>query len=183
MTFNKILFFFFVLFNVYLETNAIAESSPQSIFNADTKWKNEKNNEFFLSELKGKKFILAMTYTSCQGSCPMTVSKLKRTEKLFEQKNIPIDVVLITFDPAVDTPEKHLSFYREKMGIKKTNWHFLTGTTNETRKFSMLLGIKYSMNPLSKIINHDNKILLINENGEIEKMVESLSDNESMLLN
>lgn len=182
MIYKKIFFYLLVLLKVFVESSALAESTSLSIFNVDIKWKNEKNKDFFLSEFKGKKFVLAMTYTSCQGSCPMTISKLKRTEKLFEQKNIPIDVVLITFDPEVDTPEKHFSFYREKMGIKKTNWHFLTGTSNDTRKFSMLLGIKYSMNPLSKIINHDNKILLINEKGEIEKMVESLSDNENLLL-
>lgn len=182
MIYKKMLFSFIVLISLFSVTNTFAESSPLSIFNAETKWKDEKNNDFLLKELKGKKFILAMTYTSCQGSCPMTVSKLKRAEKLFDQKNIPVEVVLITFDPAFDTPEKHLAFYREKMGLKKTNWHFLTGTDNETRKISMILGIKYSMNPVSKIINHDNKILLINEKGEIEKMVESLSDNESMLL-
>lgn len=183
MIYNKFLLGLIVLLSMFSATGPCADSLPHSIFNAETKWKDEKNNDFQLRELKGKKFILAMTYTSCQGSCPMTVSKLKRAEKLFDQKNIPIEVVLITFDPAFDTPERHLSFYREKMGLKKTNWHFLTGTDNETRKMSMILGIKYSMNPVSKIINHDNKILLINENGEIEKMVESLSDNESMLLN
>lgn len=183
MIYNKIIFSFIFLVCLFSGMNSFAESSPLSIFNAETKWKDEKNNDFLLRELKGKKFIVAMTYTSCQGSCPMTVSKLKRAENLFVQKNIPVDIVLITFDPVFDTPEKHLAFYREKMGIKKTNWHFLTGTDNETRKISMILGIKYSRNPVSKIINHDNKILLINENGEIEKMVESLSENESMLLN
>lgn len=161
----------------------LADASELSLYQSSAKWKDEKNNTFSLSDMKGKKIVLAMAYTSCQGTCPMIVSKLKKIEKLFNEKNIKVDVIIITFDPKFDTPERNFSFYREKMSLNKDNWHFLNGSENETRKMSMLLGIKYAVNPQSKAIIHDNKIILINEAGEIEKKLESLDENEAGLIN
>lgn len=165
----------------FLNILSCAIASDSSLYHSPTKWRDDKSNIFSLSELQGKKVIMAMAYTSCQGTCPMIVSKLKKVESHFNQKNIKIEIVIITFDPGFDTPERNASYYREKMGLKKDNWHFLTGSENETRKMSMLLGIKYAVNPISKAIIHDNKIILINESGEIEKKLDSLEDDEKLL--
>lgn len=179
MIYKNILLGLLYFFNII----CFAATSDSSLYRSPTKWIDDKSNNFSLSELQGKKVIMAMAYTSCQGTCPMIVSKLKKIESHFNQKNIKIEIVIITFDPGFDTPERNASFYREKMGIKKENWHFLTGSENETRKMSMLLGIKYAVNPISKAIIHDNKIILINESGEIEKKLDSLEDDEKLLLN
>jgi protein SCO1/2 len=162
---------------------SLSSASELSLYQSTANWKDEKNNTFSLGGMKGKKVVMAMAYTSCQGTCPMIVSKLKKIEKLFNEKNIKVDVIVITFDPGFDTPERNYSFYREKMSITKDNWHFLNGSDNETRKMSMLLGIKYAVNPTSRAIIHDNKIILINETGEIERKLESLDDSEAGLIN
>ncbi len=160
-----------------------AESCELSLYHSTHSWKDESNHEFSLGQLKGKKVIMAMAYTSCQGTCPMIVSKLKKAEAVFKEKNIPVEVAIITFDPGFDTPERHQAYYREKMGIKNSNWHFLNGSEAETRKMSMLLGVKYARNQASGMIIHDNKIILLNEHGEIEKKLESLDEEEKNLLN
>jgi protein SCO1/2 len=178
MIYNKIL----LLTVLFLSIFSNANSSELSLYNSTFKWKNEMNKDFILSDLKGKKVILAMGYTSCHGSCPMMVNKLKKIESLFQQKNINVEVVLISFDPIFDTPEKNYSFYRESMKIKNENWHFLSGTVEEARKMSMLLDIKYAKNPESGVIVHDNKVILLNENGEIIKRLESLGDDEALLM-
>ena len=168
---------------LFLSIFSYANSSELSLYHASEKWRDETNKDFFLKSMKGKKVILAMAYTSCQGTCPMIISKLKKIEKLFKEKNLQVEVAIITFDPEFDNPERNFSYYRDKMSIKKENWHFLTGSKNDTRKMSMLLGIKYAVNPQSKSIIHDNKIILINEDGEIEKKLESLDDDQAKLVN
>jgi protein SCO1/2 len=179
MIYNKILFG--PLFFIILITSA--STSDLSLYNIPTKWSDEKNNLFSFSDMHGKKVVIAMAYTSCQGTCPMMVSKLKKIENLFTAKNIPIEMAIITFDPKIDTPERNFSFYREQMGLKNKNWHFLRGSDNDTRKISMLLGIKYAVNPKSKAISHENKIILLNESGEVEKKLENLAEDETSLLN
>lgn len=160
-----------------------ANASDSSLFQVSTKWKDENNKIFLLKNLEGKKVVMSMAYTSCQGTCPMIVSKLKKIEKLFNDKKIEVEVVIVSFDPGFDTPERHMSYYREKMGIKKENWHFLNGTDSEAREMSMLLGIKYAKNPESGVIIHDNKIVLINAKGEIQKRIEGLDEDEANLVN
>lgn len=162
---------------------SFANASDLSIYNSTLLWKDDKNNDYLISQSKGKKLLMAMAYTSCQGTCPMIVSKLKKVEKLFLKNNIPVDIVIISFDPTIDIPAVSSEYYRNKMGIKKDNWHFLSGSVNDTRKISMLLGIRFAINPISKAIVHDNKIILLNENGVVEKKLESLDDEEQILLN
>lgn len=161
----------------------IAGANEMSLYQATHNWKDENNKEFALSSLQGKKIIMAMAYTSCQGTCPLIVSKLKKIEARFNEKNIPIEVAIVTYDPEFDTPERHQAFYREKMGIKNENWHFLSGPQSETRKISLLLGIKYARNPSSGMIIHENKVILLDEHGRIEKKLESLDADEKVLLN
>ncbi|MGZ3808657.1 MAG: SCO family protein [Bacteriovorax sp.] len=180
MIYKNVLLFLILLINALSPVH----SSDMSLYRSSSyEWKDEKNKSFKLSNLHGKKVLMAMAYTSCQGTCPMIVSKLKKSEKLFLDKKVSVEVVLITFDPEFDTPARNLSYYREKMSIEKESWHFLSGSDSETRKMSMLLGIRYAKNPQSGTIVHDNKIVLINEEGEIQKRIEGLDEDETKFIN
>lgn len=159
------------------------EGSDTSLYNVKSGWKDEFGKDFSFGNMQGKKVVVAMAYTSCQGTCPMIVSKLKKIEKLFADKKISHEFIIVTFDPGFDTPAHNQEFYREKMGIKNANWHFLNGSESDTRKLSMLLDIKFAKNPKSGMIIHDNKIILLNESGEIEKRIESLEESETKLIN
>lgn len=172
-----------VIFIFLFNLTSCLYASDLSLYHSSYDWKDEKNKNFKLHDLEGRKVIMAMAYTSCQGTCPMIVSKLKKIERIYLNKKIPVEIAVITFDPGFDTPERNTAYYREKMGIKKENWHFLTGSDAETRKMSMLLGVRFAKNPESGTIIHDNKIILINEQGEIEKKIESLDEDEEKLLN
>lgn len=174
---NKFLTFLFCL----ISFSAMADST--SLYEAPMKWKNEFNKNFQMSELRGKKVIVAMAYTRCQIMCPLIISKVKKLEAYYLQKNIPIQVAVITFDPTFDTPERLHSYYRDEIKIKGDNWNFITGPSNQTRMMSMLLGIKYSINPKSKIIMHDNKLIVLDEAGKMEKRFESLDSITTESLN
>lgn len=156
-------------------------AADSNLHEAHMKWTDEKSQPFLMQSMAGKKMIMAMAYTTCQGTCPMIVSKLKKVEKLFEQSNIPHEVVIVTYDPAIDTPARQNNFYREKMGLKKESWHFLNGSDSDTKKLSLILGIRYAKNPESGMINHENKIFVIDEKGSIQGYV-TLDEDEAKFL-
>ena len=66
----------------------------------------DQNGQSFSSEqLGGRYTLLLFGYTSCPDVCPMTLHQgLQIKEAL--QRELPLQVVLITLDPERDTPEK-----------------------------------------------------------------------------
>jgi protein SCO1/2 len=102
------------------------------------------------------------------------VESLKKLQKLFDEKKRAADFLIISFDPENDTVSA-LSKYRKEKKLDYKNWTFLTGNETDTRKIAMVLGIRFNKNPESGAISHDNKILLINGKGEIEKELVGLN--------
>lgn len=152
-----------------------------SLFSSNLQWKNDHGRTVKLGELRGKWVVTAMMYTSCQSSCPLIVQKMRKIESLFKEHGKQTEFLLITFDPERDTPTK-LKNYREKTSINEANWHFWSGSVADTRKLSMLLGIKYAKDPESGEFMHDNKIILLSPNGTIEAKLQSLGESEADLL-
>jgi len=66
----------------------------------------EGNRPFTLSELKGKVVVVYVGYTHCPDLCPLTMGNLGIAKKqLPKSVRDDIAVVMITADPARDTPE------------------------------------------------------------------------------
>lgn len=172
---NRIVIFILLIVSINTFAN-------DSIYVDQLNLKDEKNELFNLKKMLGKKVLVSMAYTSCQGTCPMIVSRMQKLEKKLNAKNIFPEVVIITYDPEFDTPAHMTDYYREKMGIKNTNWHFLVGTESDSRMSSLLLGIKYSRNAETKVVIHDNKIILLDEEGKIKSRVESFQDDDSKII-
>lgn len=152
-----------------------------SIHAFQAKWTTDQGKTVRLSDWKGRKVVMAMFYGSCHGSCPMIVQKLRKVETLFETNRVDAEFVLVSFDPSNDTPET-LRAYRKRIGLKSDRWTMLVGKNEDVRRLSMLLGVKYREDASSGEIMHDNKILLLSENGEILRTLENLNEEERLLL-
>ena len=81
---------------------------------------------FFDDMLKGKVVLINFMFTTCTGVCPaMTSNLLKVQEYLGERVGKGVNIISISVDPTVDTPEvlkKYTQNYKVKPG-----WSFLTG--------------------------------------------------------
>jgi protein SCO1/2 len=74
---------------------------------------------------KGKVYVLEFFFTTCPTICPkMNQSMLLIEKKFFGNPNFGI--VSITIDPSHDTPAV-LKAHAELLGVKSSNWNFLTG--------------------------------------------------------
>ncbi|WP_197462253.1 SCO family protein [Bhargavaea cecembensis] len=83
----------------------------------------------------GKPKLVAFYYTQCPDVCPMTVMDLLRLQETLEEKGVQekdYDVILITLDPEVDTPDR-IEKYKQQFEITAGNWVFLRGTAEQTK--------------------------------------------------
>ena len=65
---------------------------------------------FALSNLRGKVVILYFGYTNCTTECPLTMARLKLAVQSMGTKAADVRVVMISTDPARDTPAAMKAF-------------------------------------------------------------------------
>jgi protein SCO1/2 len=86
---------------------------------------NQDNIKISNETYKGKVYVLEFFFTTCPSICPkMNQSMLLIEKKFFGNPNFGI--VSITIDPGHDTPSV-LKSHSELLGVKSSNWNFLTG--------------------------------------------------------
>jgi len=145
-----------------------AAFASRSLYQVPLTFRTDAGETVGLDHWKGQKVVVTMIFTSCQATCPLTMAKLREIQERFDREKIAAHFAIVSFDTLRDTPER-LAQYRKETGHTNPNWTFLVGSEDDTRMLAMLLGIKYSRNPASGDIMHDNKIVLLDGDGEVVK--------------
>jgi protein SCO1/2 len=162
-----------VLF-VLVATAAFAEDEPKNVLAMETQWRAETGEAMTLSKYAGQWYALTFVYTSCAGTCPLTTAKLKRLAAALDKAGKPLPLVVVSLDPAHDTPEA-LAAYRKRYGLEGAKrWRILVGDDAQLRALTMLLGFKYARNAESGAISHDNTIYLVAPDGAVRTEMSSL---------
>ena len=155
-------------------TASLAEGEAKNVLALPTAWKDEAGAPVTLERFKGRWYALTFIYTSCAGSCPLTTKKLKRLDAALEQAGKRLDLVVVSLDPSHDTPPM-LKQYRERYGIEGAKrWRILVGDDAQVRTLTMLLEFKYTKNPESGVILHDNTVFLVGPGGDVKTTMSSL---------
>jgi cytochrome oxidase Cu insertion factor (SCO1/SenC/PrrC family) len=153
--------------------------APVSFYSVPYPFTDDRGETVHLSDWRGKPMILTMEHSTCRFSCSISISKLKTIQALADQKKIKIDFMIISIDPRNDTPETWRQF-RVSRDLERSNWHLLTGTGVTTKLFANLFGMNYWY--MEEHVFHDFKIVRLNANGEIEKMITDYDDDAETLL-
>ena len=111
-----------------------------SVYQLQSAWRDRDGVELTLSILEGRPQVVAMTYTSCRVACPRIVATMKRI--LAETDGRQIGFVLISLDPARDTPEV-LSAFADRSGLDRDQWRLLTGSPDNVLELAAVLGVRY----------------------------------------
>jgi protein SCO1/2 len=153
---------------------AFADDEPKNVLSLETSWRDEAGTRTTLGAWKGRWYALTFVYTSCAGTCPLTTKKLKRLDAALDQAGKPLDLVVVSLDPAHDTPEQ-LVKYRARYQLEAAKrWHMLLGDDGQVRTLTMLLNFKYTTNPESGVILHDNTVFLVAPDGSVKTSMSSL---------
>lgn len=86
---------------------------------------NQDNVKVSNETYKGKVYVLEFFFTTCPSICPkMNLSMLEIEKTFFGNPNFGL--ASITIDPKHDTPQV-LKDHAKLLGVKSSNWNFLTG--------------------------------------------------------
>jgi protein SCO1/2 len=107
-----------------------AEAAASYFPNTVLLTQDNKPVHFFDDLFKGKIVLINFMFTSCTGVCPAMTSNLSKVQEyLGERVGRTINMISISVDPTVDTPEalkKYAEVYKVKPG-----WYFLTGKKDD----------------------------------------------------
>lgn len=118
-------------------------------------------------DYKGKVYVLEFFFSTCPSICPvMNKNMLAIQNQFFGNPNFGI--VSITIDPEHDTVEV-LKTHAEALGVKSSNWHFLTGDKKyiydlANKGFNLYAGENSKVNGG---FEHSGLFALIDKNGNI----------------
>jgi protein SCO1/2 len=128
---------------------------------------NQDNIKISNQSYKGKVYVLEFFFTTCPSICPkMNLSMLEIEKTFFGNPNFGI--VSITIDPAHDT-SKVLKEHAKALGVKSTNWNFLTGDKEtilnlSNKGFNLYAGENAKVNGG---FEHSGLFALIDKDGNI----------------
>ncbi|SFD06440.1 SCO family protein [Flavobacterium phragmitis] len=128
---------------------------------------NQDNVKVSNETYKGKVYVLEFFFTTCPSICPkMNMSMLEIEKTFFGNPNFGI--VSITIDPNHDTPQV-LKDHAKLLGVKSSNWNFLTGDKSvimdlSNKGFNLYAG---ENDKVSGGFEHSGLFALIDKDGNI----------------
>ena len=142
---------------------------------------NQNGRVISKSEMTGKVAILTGVYATCNASCPMIMSQLRRVlSNLSEEELKTIIFLAATYDPENDSVPV-LTVLEQQYRSEAPLYNFLTGESAEVANFLDRLGLNSKKDPETGIISHANKFILVDPNGRIAYRF-SIGSNQEVLM-
>lgn len=151
---------------------APAEAAAASIYALPAALVDHRGQSVALGVGRGHPVLVSMFYGSCTSACPMIVAKIRTIEaNLSEAERADLRVVLVSFDPARDTPAS-LAKLAATQGLDE-RWSLLTTDEDAVREISAVLGVKYKRRPNGDF-DHSSVIAVLDREGAIAHRLDDL---------
>ncbi len=149
----------------------------ESLFNISSAWQTQHGDTIALNHLKNKISVVAMVFTHCESACPRIVADMQRIEKSFSEVALKqINFVLISMDPARDTPERFREFAKDHQ--LNDNWTLLRSDESATMEIANVLNVR--VKKLSDGgFDHSNSIFVLNQHGVVAHQQNGLEQEPS----
>jgi cytochrome oxidase Cu insertion factor (SCO1/SenC/PrrC family) len=135
--------------------------SAVSLFDHPWVWTDERGERVAFSRWRGESLVVSAIYATCKSTCPRTIVKLHELTDNFRQQGRAAQFILVTLDPATDTPED-LRRLKASAGFPDT-WHLLAGSKEETHQLTDLLDIHVIDD--GPHLMHDSRIVVFDAKG------------------
>lgn len=142
-------------------------------------WRDDQGQALALTQLIGQRVFLSMAYTRCHSVCPSTFAQMQRMQALLDARGERASFVIVGYDPDNDDPESWRQ-YRASRRLNRSNWHFLTGTEQETRQLAHQLGFDFWT--YDTHVMHDSRIVIFNNQGLFSAAISPVTEDWSALL-
>jgi protein SCO1/2 len=132
---------------------------------------SSRDNQFTLSEQRGKVLVLGFGFSHCPNVCPMTLANLAQTYKNLGALADQVQVVYVTVDPERDTPAR----LREYLANFNSGFIGVTGSASELAAVRQAYGIiakkEMHKNGGTYEVHHSSYIYLIDREGLLRALV------------
>ncbi len=165
-----------------VKKGAASAPYPQlSIYQLDSSWDDTRGGVFQLSSLSGHPVLVMLFYGTCEYVCPTLIRNLKDIEAgLDPTARKDMRYLLVSFDPAVDTPER-LRGYAIKNELDASRWFLPHGEPEQIRELAVVLGVRYRPTAGGHF-SHSSRITLLDREGVIVEHIDGLSDSADPIL-
>ena len=116
----------------------VAPIDGPSIYDLDIHIRGGDGREQPLDRDRGQVVLVSMFYGSCPAACPALIGELQRT---LTDAGADVRVLLVSFDPARDTPAHLTELAREHR--LDARWTLAAANEHDARALAAVLGIKY----------------------------------------
>ncbi len=153
------------------EPAARTATASFSVYDLGSTWRDQYGATRSLSDLRGRPSVVAMIYTRCTSTCPLAIGELHRIEAATDSS---LGLLLVSLDPAVDTPAI-LAQYAREHGMIGPRWTLLSGSASDVRDLAATLGIRYRRLTPDDIA-HSNLLTLLDAQGHVTRQHAGLAD-------
>ena len=122
---------------------------------------------------RGRPQLVAMFYSSCQYICPLIVESGKAVQRgLSPAQRERLGVLLISMDPARDTPAALMKVVRERR-IDDKRWSLASPQPDAVRGVAGVLDVRYRQLADGEF-NHTSALILLDADGRIVARTEKM---------
>ncbi len=141
---------------------------------------DQRGEKFSEQNLAGKVFVADFIYTMCESSCPMLSSNLTQVQNAIS-KTEPFRIVSYSLDPERDSVPR-LKAFADKYEAIDGIWYFLTGPRDEIYTLGSDGFMQSVINNQDSVINHSQKLILVDKNSMIRGFYNGMDSVELQLL-
>ncbi len=153
----------------HAERVAVQGGERYSLYELGSTWRDERGEQRALAALGGRPRVIAMVYTHCGASCPITVAEMKR---IAASTPAGVGFVLVSLDPERDTPGR-LASYAADLALDPARWTLLNGPDDQVRELAALLGVRYRRTSAAELA-HSNVLTLVDAAGVVVRQQQGL---------
>ena len=144
-----------------------------SVYQLSDGFTDQNGKNFNLATRKGQVQLVAMFYSACKYACPLIIDSAKGVEKaLSPELRGKLAVLLISFDPARDTPAALAALAVERK-LDLSRWTLARTNSSGVRKVAALLGVRYRELANGEF-NHSSQLIVLDAQGRFLARTEKM---------
>lgn len=152
-----------------------------SLYQLTAPLNDQHGRQVSLSVFAGKPVLISMFYASCTSACPMLVNDVRKLEgQLSPQELAQVRVLLISLDPAADTPAV-LAEAAARYGVDAERWLLTSPQPADVRTIAAALGIAYQAIEAGEF-HHSSRVTLLDAQGVPRATAEGLGQPPDALI-
>jgi protein SCO1 len=129
------------------------------------RWLEDDGRALAFDSLAGRRVVLTMAYAGCHAICPLAISRLQQIQRRLDDRGEQAEFVVVGYDPENDRPTDWHA-YRASHHLDRGNWHFLSGSRDDTERLARELGFDFWK--YDEHVMHGLRALVFDTRGQLQ---------------